>query len=186
MIIIWSLLLVRANRLRRLFLSVIRLTVGSTSEPLSSGIDVSQDNVFSELKNFWTLKSYTKNSYICSCRKENFSSGTGMNLICLLKHFFEYIGKHSYFIEIHKLSNLKQADMRELQYYNSLQSILSAYLLSHRGKLSYGTNPRLHWQRYAARLGDVVTATRGGERGEKHFQQAIPSNCEISHREAQI
>ena len=66
-----------------------------------------------------------------------------MNLICLLKHFFEYIGKHSYFIEIHKLSNLKQADMRELQYYNSLQSILSAYLLSRRGKLSYGTNPRL-------------------------------------------
>ena len=32
--------------------AVIRLTVGSTSEPLSSGIDVSQDNVFSELKNF--------------------------------------------------------------------------------------------------------------------------------------
>ena len=25
-----------------------------------------------------------------------------MKLICLLKHFFEYIGKHSYFIEIHK------------------------------------------------------------------------------------
>ena len=35
-------------------------------------------------------------------------------------------------------------------------------------------------------FGDAVTATRGGERGEKHFQQAIPSNCEISHREAQI
>ena len=25
-----------------------------------------------------------------------------MNLICLLKHFFEYTGKHSYFIEIYK------------------------------------------------------------------------------------
>ena len=41
----------------KVILSVIRLTIGSTSEPLSSGIDVSQDNVFSELKNFgpWNL-----------------------------------------------------------------------------------------------------------------------------------
>ena len=49
-----------------------------------------------------------------------------------------------------------------------------------------GTNPRLPRQRYAATLGDVVTTTRGSGRGEKHFQQAIPSNCEISHCDGQI
>ena len=35
-------------------------------------------------------------------------------------------------------------------------------------------------KRYGARLAEVVNATRGGGRGEKHFLQASPSNCEIS------
>ena len=68
----------------------------------------------------------------------------------------------------------------------SILTFLTPYLLSHRGKLSSGTNSRLPLQRYLARLDDVVTATSGGGRGEKRFQQAIPSNCEISHRDAQI
>ena len=34
--------------------------------------------------------------------------------------------------------------------------ILTAYLLSHRGKISYVTNLPLPWQKYAARLGDPV------------------------------
>ena len=57
---------------------------------------------------------------------------------------------------------------------------------SRQTKFDSGTNSRLPLQRYVARLGDVVTATRGGGRGEKRFQQAIPSNCEISHCDAQI
>ena len=68
----------------------------------------------------------------------------------------------------------------------STLAFLTPYLLSHCGKLSSGTNSGLPLQRYVARLDDVVTATRGGGRGEKRSQQAIPSNCEISHCDAQI
>ena len=68
----------------------------------------------------------------------------------------------------------------------SILTFLTPYLLSHRSKLSSGANSRLPLQRYVARLDDVVIATRGAGRGEKRFQQAIPSNYEISHCDAKI
>ena len=53
--------------------------------------------------------------------------------------------------------------------YQTLSIVIYPLCMSllHYGKLRYGRNLQLPWQRCAARLDDVVTTTWGGGRGEK-------------------
>ena len=49
----------------------------------------------------------------------------GNELDLSLKHFFEYIRKQAYFIEIHKLSNLKKVNFREFRYLKTFEYRIS-------------------------------------------------------------